>query len=174
MLRSSLIVAISATRELVLKQRTIGKKSLMNKRATKKRQEAIARTSKSLIGIRDTLISKIGTEGRTDLAEVRDAGMDSGDLAAEVNERDLRILLSRRGRSRIVEIGDALQRIGQADYGRCESCGLEITEQRLKAVPFTRHCCDCQGDRERQAKTSNPGDSVAYVRDMRAEDEVDL
>jgi RNA polymerase-binding transcription factor DksA len=41
----------------------------------------------------------------------------------------------------------------EANYGLCEACGLEIAEQRLKAMPFTRHCRDCQQDREREAKT---------------------
>ena len=32
-------------------------------------------------------------------------------------------------------------------------CGLEVTEERLNAMPFTRLCCDCQQEREHEAKT---------------------
>jgi DnaK suppressor protein len=38
-------------------------------------------------------------------------------------------------------------------YGMCDSCGLEIGEERLEAMPFTRLCRDCQQEQEREAKS---------------------
>ncbi len=35
----------------------------------------------------------------------------------------------------------------------CEACGLEIAEERLSAMPFTRLCRDCQQDQEREARS---------------------
>ena len=43
----------------------------------------------------------------------------------------------------------ARARLDDGSYGICESCGLEIAEQRLEAMPFTRLCRDCQQDQER-------------------------
>jgi RNA polymerase-binding transcription factor DksA len=83
--------------------------------------------------------------------------MDSADLASEEVERRLNMTLSERGRGRINEIDHALRRIDEANYGICEECGLEVAEERLKAMPFTRHCWDCQRDQERAAKTSHRG-----------------
>ncbi|MGH7948769.1 MAG: TraR/DksA family transcriptional regulator, partial [Candidatus Binataceae bacterium] len=43
-------------------------------------------------------------------------------------------------------------------YGVCESCGLEIAEARLDALPFTRLCRDCQQEQEREARTQRRSD----------------
>jgi DnaK suppressor protein len=54
---------------------------------------------------------------------------------------------------KIKQIDDALVRMDEGTYGVCESCGLEIAEERLEAMPFTRLCRDCQQDMEREAKS---------------------
>ena len=79
--------------------------------------------------------------------------MDSCDLASEENERELSTMLSERERLKVGQIDDALRRIASLKYGLCEMCGLEVTEERLNAMPFTRLCCDCQQEREHEAKT---------------------
>ncbi len=66
--------------------------------------------------------------------------------------------MSDRERVKIGAIDDALQRIADGSYGVCESCGLEIGEERLEALPFTRLCRDCQQDQEREARTQRRAD----------------
>ena len=41
------------------------------------------------------------------------------------------------------EIEDALAKIDAGTYGRCESCGGEIAEARLDAMPAARLCISC-------------------------------
>lgn len=43
----------------------------------------------------------------------------------------------------LVEINDALARIEQGTFGRCENCRREIPKERLEAVPYTRYCIRC-------------------------------
>jgi RNA polymerase-binding transcription factor DksA len=38
------------------------------------------------------------------------------------------------------EITSARARVENGTYGRCERCAGEIPEERLLAVPYTRHC----------------------------------
>lgn len=38
----------------------------------------------------------------------------------------------------------ALARIDSGLYGLCETCGEPIPAPRLKAIPWTSHCIDCQ------------------------------
>ena len=90
--------------------------------------------------------------------------MDSADLASEEVGRHVNMTLSERGRGRINEIEHALRRIDEANYGVCEECGLEVAEARLKAMPFTRHCWDCQRDQERAAKTRHRGGDIEQER----------
>jgi len=52
-----------------------------------------------------------------------------------------------------------LARLADSSYGVCQSCGFEIAEERIEALPFTRVCRDCQQDREREAKSQRNYDS---------------
>src|SRR5579864_7173894 len=38
----------------------------------------------------------------------------------------------------------ALSRIREGNFGECIHCGKEINPKRLEAVPWTRHCIECQ------------------------------
>ncbi len=48
-----------------------------------------------------------------------------------------------RSRVRLLEIDQALERLGHGDYGRCETCGLAIDPERLEVLPAARQCVDC-------------------------------
>jgi len=84
----------------------------------------------------------------------KDEGMDTYDLASEERDREINFILSDRDRGKLQAIESALERIGDASYGVCESCESEIAEGRLLAMPFTRLCVQCQADREIEAKQS--------------------
>jgi RNA polymerase-binding transcription factor DksA len=43
----------------------------------------------------------------------------------------------------IKEIQDALDRIEQGTFGRCEACGGNINRDRLRALPQSRYCIRC-------------------------------
>lgn len=42
------------------------------------------------------------------------------------------------------DILDALDRIGEGTYGRCELCREWLPRERLAAVPWARRCPDCE------------------------------
>lgn len=42
------------------------------------------------------------------------------------------------------EINAALKRIEEGRYGKCESCGVDISPERLEAIPYARRCITCQ------------------------------
>lgn len=41
---------------------------------------------------------------------------------------------------RLKDINIALEKITKNEYGKCEVCGAEIDEERLKAIPEARTC----------------------------------
>lgn len=41
------------------------------------------------------------------------------------------------------EVRDALRRIDDGSFGRCEVCGTSIREARLRALPYARLCIGC-------------------------------
>jgi DnaK suppressor protein len=112
-----------------------------------------------LLETKSRLLEEMETELKAQREGNKDEGMDAYDLASEERDREITFILSDRERAKIKEIDDALARIADSSYGICESCGLEIGEERLGALPFTRVCRDCQQDREREAKSQRNYDS---------------
>ena len=126
---------------------------MIKRKKAMRREQFLAKTHEYLTGTKTRLIREIATQLRTERDASRDDCMDSCDLASEENERELSTMLSERERLKVGQIDDALRRIASLKYGLCEMCGLEVTEERLNAMPFTRLCCDCQQEREHEAKT---------------------
>ena len=46
------------------------------------------------------------------------------------------------------EIHDALQRVADGTYGRCEDCQQEIARHRLDLLPAARRCASCEREDE--------------------------
>lgn len=42
------------------------------------------------------------------------------------------------------DVEAALERLEQAEFGRCAECGNEIAFERLRANPAAAYCIDCQ------------------------------
>lgn len=69
---------------------------------------------------------------------------DSGQVAAEKGEHRV---LANRLQDSLADVDRALRKLDEGAYGRCESCGAEIAEPRLEAMPATRYCIDCASRR---------------------------
>jgi DnaK suppressor protein len=123
------------------------------KTAASNREEFLSKVLDRLTEIRSKLLDEVDTDQKAQRDENKDEGMDAYDLASVERDREINFILSDRERMKIKEIDDALARLADGSYGICESCGLEIAEERLDALPFTRLCRDCQQDQEREART---------------------
>lgn len=126
---------------------------MAKKPAAANRKKFLAKVREQLEDMKSKLLSEIDSELRAEREGNKDEGMDTYDLASEERDREINFILSDRERVKIKQIDDALQRLGDASYGVCESCGLEIAEERLLAMPFTRLCRDCQQDQEKEARS---------------------
>jgi len=118
-----------------------------------RRKKFLAKVQESLAEMKTRLLGEMQSELKAEREGNKDEGMDTYDLASEERDREISFILSDRERVKIKQIDDALARLEDRSYGVCESCGLEIGEERLEAMPFTRLCRDCQQDQEREART---------------------
>ena len=59
---------------------------------------------------------------------------------------------NRRRQTQLKNIGAALNRIEQNDYGYCLECGEEIADGRLKFDPATPLCINCASIAEKSGK----------------------
>lgn len=64
---------------------------------------------------------------------------DSGQVAAEQGET--RMLVASLT-EQLEDVKRALARMESGEYGKCETCGTDIAEPRLEAMPAARHCID--------------------------------
>ncbi|MES2664395.1 MAG: RNA polymerase-binding protein DksA [Pseudomonadota bacterium] len=81
---------------------------------------------------------------------------DPADRASQEEEFSLELRTRDRERKLIKKIDKTLERIGQDDYGFCDSCGIEIGLRRLEARPTATLCIDCKTldeIREKQFRT---------------------
>src|SRR5438094_6021768 len=65
------------------------------------------------------------------------------DLGTDNFEQEFTLSLIQNEEQVLEEIREALNRINQGTYGKCEECGSPIPKARLQALPYTRHCVDC-------------------------------
>src|SRR5580700_7210960 len=128
-----------------------------NKVATS-RTKFLNKVREHLLETKARLLEEMETDLKAHREGNKDEGMDAYDLASEERDREINFILSDREQAKIKEIDDALARFADGSYGICESCGLEIGEERLDALPFTRVCRDCQQDQEREARTQRRAD----------------
>ena len=86
-------------------------------------------------------VSRVEQDGRsTDL----DSAQDIADRAASSYNKEFLFHQSNSERQLLQMVEGALSRIREGVFGECISCGKEINPKRLEAVPWTRHCIECQ------------------------------
>lgn len=127
------------------------------KPASTSRKKFLAKVHQRLEEMKEKIRAEMNQAARSEREGLKDEGMDTYDLASEERDREISFILSDRERAKMGAIDDAFERIADGSYGVCESCGLEIAEERLEALPFTRLCRDCQQDMEREARTQRRG-----------------
>ncbi len=81
---------------------------------------------------------------------------DPLDRAVFDSERNFTLRIRDRESMLIKKIRRSLEDIEEGVYGTCESCGEEISIERLKARPVTRHCIQCKTRIEAMEKLTNP------------------
>ena len=72
--------------------------------------------------------------------------------AAESSEADIQddieFALIQMKAETLTKIEEALRRLEESTFGYCFECGEEISERRLRALPFAVRCKDCEEARE--------------------------
>lgn len=71
------------------------------------------------------------------------APLHLADLGTDNFEHEVTLSLMETEGQAMGEALDALRRLEEGTFGRCERCGKEIPSARLQAVPSTRYCLSC-------------------------------
>ncbi len=90
-----------------------------------------------LLGLEEEARRPIGGEASGGLSDVP---LHLADMGSDNYEEEVTLALLENEEQLLAEIDDALARIAQGTFGRCEECQQEISRERLEAVPYTRYC----------------------------------
>ncbi|MBA4349013.1 MAG: transcriptional regulator, TraR/DksA family protein [Thermodesulfovibrio sp.] len=74
--------------------------------------------------------------------------LDDGDLSVIDLSEDISLKQLSTYRETLIKIDAALSKLKEGTYGICEECGDEISEERLRIMPFAIYCRDCQEKKE--------------------------
>jgi DnaK suppressor protein len=78
---------------------------------------------------------------------------DPTDRASLESDRNFMLRIRDREAKLIKKIKKALERIESGSFGICETCGEEISIERLKARPVTAQCIECKTKEEALEKS---------------------
>ena len=84
---------------------------------------------------------------RTDSSKDREV-LDQGESSEVDIQEDIEFALIQMKSETLNKIDAALRRLDDGSYGDCFECGDEISEARLRALPFAVRCKDCEEARE--------------------------
>ena len=113
----------------------------------------IVKYKKLLLAERD----RLDLERRAQMVDLSDLGSElanydknPGDGASDTYERTKDFALEENFKDMIEQIDEALRKIEEGSYGRCDRCDAPINPDRLRAIPYATLCINCQETLERR------------------------
>ena len=126
--------------------------------------EEIESAKKTLVKMKKDIFKEIDAgikEGSSkDSTEYRG---DNYDIASSERDRELMYMLGDRERKKVREIDGALLKIKEGTYGVCDECGEPISKKRLKIIPYSNLCINCQSRAEEEEKKRMSEDYIDHL-----------
>jgi len=118
----------------------------------KPREEKQAALRRMLIQRREEIVreakAEIAKYIKGDKKQLVDTALDNGDWSIVNLSEDIVLRQLTSHRTILLKIDEALRKLDEGTYGKCEDCGDDISEERLKVLPFATLCRDCQEKKE--------------------------
>ncbi len=128
----------AAKRQVASTKKSAGSRRSKTVKPAPKRD--VERQRKALLELRDRVTGQISF--------LSDDAAHKDDIPPEDRtdefDREFALSLVSTEQDALYEIDEALRRIDHGQYGVCESCAGTIENNRLRALPFARHCLGCQ------------------------------
>ena len=119
----------------------------MTRKPTPKDLETFEHTLRLMLGALTGDIKNLENDALGNGKELPKVSSEDGGADAYAQEFSLELL--ERDENTVVEVMEALDRIKEGSFGRCEACEKWIRKERLRAVPHARNCIDCQRKQEK-------------------------
>ena len=116
--------------------------SLDTRRAMDKKKAEIYR--KRLLAKQEELMHQVSKSDQDGREADEEGTQDVADKAANAYTKEFLFHQSDDNRRILQLVKEALERLKNGSYGLCASCQEEVQSRRLEAVPWARHCIECQ------------------------------
>ena len=102
------------------------------------------RLENRLLEKRNELFGRVQAARSAETTHVDKGPADLGDRAIDAMTREISYELTVSERDLVRRIDEALDRMTSGTYGQCVHCMKAVQNARLNAVPWARHCIECQ------------------------------
>lgn len=138
------------------KKKAISKTTVVKKAITKApvttEVERKKKLRRFLLDLRERILSEAKTEiakyMKGETKQIVETALDDGDWSVVDLAEDVSLKQLTTHRENLIKVDEALRKLNEGTYGICEECGEEITEERLKILPFAIYCRECQERKE--------------------------
>ena len=124
----------------------------MNKRELAKFEKLLLEKRKQLIAEMEILHEQSSDTMKNSSEDLSSHTYHMADLGTDAQEREKSFLFASKSGRLLYHIDEALRRIKDNTFGKCITCGEEISNERLEAVPHARMCIKCK-EKEEQNKS---------------------
>ena len=115
-----------------------------SKSVKKDPRDSFEKLRKRLLVKREELLADLQKNREVSDESVDESAQDMADRATSSYMREFAYSLSESDRKILVLIDEAMTRLDAGTFGTCVNCSQGVQEKRLDAVPWARHCIDCQ------------------------------
>ena len=96
--------------------------------------------------------SSLNTTIKDQSGDLSSYSFHMADQGTDTMEREMAFSLASREGRYLHHLNGALARIENGTYGKCRTCELEISKERLDAVPHATQCIKCKNSEEKKKR----------------------
>jgi RNA polymerase-binding transcription factor len=116
-----------------------------------------------LLDRRRAIEGDVRTRIRDGRAERSEEVLDDGATSDAALQNGIDFAVIQLKAETLARIDAALTRLDAGLYGDCFDCGDEISDRRLRALPFAVRCTACEEKREQQTRARRLAESQAHL-----------
>jgi len=127
----------------------------LTKKEMEKFEKELMEERKRLSGILDVMKKEIfDRSSRDSSGDLSAYSFHMADLGTDAIDREREYMLASSEGQLLLEVDDALRKIYEGSYGKCEKCTKGIEKTRLEAMHHARLCMKCrkEEDEAREAR----------------------
>jgi len=132
--------------------KTVARKTPLKTTPKTTEEERNAALRRLLINRREEIVKEAKAEIskyiKGEKRQLVETALDDGDWSVIDLSEDISLKQLSAHRENLLKIDEAMRKLKEGTYGKCEDCGEEISDKRLKVIPFAIYCIDCKEKRE--------------------------